>query len=337
MRCSTVVTAFLLAIPLFASLFGLMESASFLRPAKLHLSQFAETDTHLDKPLPPLLAALLAKVRTWERPGPASKYVPMSDTANYTLLVDRTNQTVDLLAVDHSMSGGEVRMYRFPVGKEGNIAGKHWEKEWEMKLPGEVSAQATCADGSCFCVAYSSEAGVRIRYFPGQLGPVHDDFELPGAGQLQALTVSNSSIGFQRALDWQPFTVLQLVHEVQDEHRVVLLKEDSAWVLADNAVQDLPANCTVIGLQYVYAVEADWMIVTSTTPPDPDSYLYTHLYYSVNHSEWLQFSDFEHNLTFPAHAHIHCSYSVSDLVDDYLSASVSLVASSHTFLSYSWQ
>lgn len=263
----------------------------------------------------------------------------MSDTANYTLLIDKTNQTVNLLTVDNLLSAGEVQMYRLPKEKEWNIAGKHWEKEWEMQLPGVVLAQAACSDDFCFCVAYTVQTEVRIRYFPGHFGPEHDDFALPGAGQLQALTVSNSSIGFHRALDWQPFTVIKLVpiEEVQDDHRVVLLKEESVWALVDCTVEDLLVDSTVIGLQYIYALGADWMIVTSTTPSDPDFYLFSHLYYSVNRSEWLQFSDFHHNLTLPPHVHAYCSYSVSELLDGYLSASVSLVASSHSFLIYYWQ
>lgn len=345
MRCSTVVTACLLAIPLIASLFGFLESVSFLRPAKLHLSKFTETDTHLDKPLPPLLAALYTKVREWERPSSVSKYVPISDTANYTLLVSSTNHTIELLAVDNVQAKGEIHLYRFPVVKEWIITGKHWEQIWKLELPGEISAWAVCSDSSCFCVAYRSELGTRVRYFPGIQKQIYDDFELPGAGMLQALTASNTSIGFHRDLDLQPFTVLSLlpIYDIEEHEIVILLKEDSAWVLGGGRVQGLLENSTdsaVIGLQYVYAIEADWMIVTSTTPPGPDSslaYLYNHLYYSVNHSEWLQFSNFHHNMTFPAQIPAHCSYSISEPLNSSMSAGVSLVASSHSFLSYSWQ
>ena len=345
MRCSTVVTSCLLAIPLIASLFGLLESVSFLRPSKLHLSKFTETDTHLDKPLPPLLAALYTRVRGWERPSSDSKYVPISDTANYTLLVNSTNHTIELLAVENVQARGEIHLYRLPVVKEWIITGKHWELVWKLELPGEISAWAVCSDSSCFCVAYRSEIGTRVRYFPGFQKQTYDDFELPGAGELQTLTVSNTSIGFHRDQDLQPFTVLTLlpINYIEEHESVILLKEDSAWVYEGGRVQSLLENSTdsvIIGLQYVYAIEAHWMIVTSTALPGPDSslaYLYNHLYYSVNNSEWLKFSNFHHNMTFPALIPAHCSYSISEPLNSSMSAGVSLVASSHSFLSYSWQ
>lgn len=338
MRCSTVVTSCLLVIPLLASLFGLVDSISFLRPTKIQVSRYTEAEVHLNKPLSPLLSALFTRLRQWEQPSASPRYVPMADTANYTLLVNNTNKQPTLVTLDN-VPLGEVRLYTYPESNQIDISGKYWEMSWEMQLSGEITASATCWDQSCLCVVYQDEPGMRVRFTSLQAD--FDDFALPHTGNITALTVSNSSIVYGDDQDSLPFITLNLVpiDEIVEDDMVLLLKSDSAWVLTSTAVQVILNNSTapaVIGLQHVSALDIDWVIVTSLTTDSSTSTLFTHLYYSVNRSEWVQFSDFHYNVTFFGTAKASVSYSVGDSIASQMSASVSLVGSQHWFLAYSW-
>lgn len=352
MRSAGCLTVGALGLLLVGTMLGSLDMLGDVEPEEISVSQYRPVRRTEKSTGPPLFAALLERFQAWESPTeslPQPSLPSLIPSTAQLLFLRSTDTTPGLLTLTQNSPGNTtVAYFSFPLNESNwRLEDLFWQERWTGQLAGAVLHTVKCYTELCAAVVYRSTRGNeyidRIRIWPQPESGDFDDFELPGAGPISAITLANDTLAYHRFQHIQPFTFLSKVPTFTLTVSTTVYKRgDWAWVLDTAPVPAL--NSEVVGLQSVRALDKDWMAVTTSyLPPNagysgPDGVISTHLLYRTD-SQWEEFPDFNFNYTFSPllFPRQSLSYSVSPLANTTLQVSLVSYPLEHFFLVYQWQ